>query len=399
MRIGIQILSLKPGQVGGQEVLVRRLMARMAPMLGRDRLVVFLRPELASEPVWRPVLDHPAIEAATARPEEHYGEGYADWSLQVLRDAVLDVVFFPLFFFFPRPLPIPVAVHVPDLQHEFYPEYFPPEQLAWRRERIPESVAMADAVVTGSEFSAATLRERLHADPCRLHVIPNGGFLPEEIRAAEENRVRSLFQSPSAGSLTKGVAKKASDPLFSDPSFVFYPAADWPHKNHETLLRAMAILAGRGRAEHLVLTGMLSRSGERLGALADQLGIAGRVHFLGNVEQNRLIGLYRRARLLAFPSRFEGFGLPLVEAMQLDCPIVASRAPAVVETAGDAAVFCDDSPEAWADALASTLDSPELLADLRRRGSARAAAFDWDQAATRCLGLLRELGGRGPRRA
>lgn len=191
----------------------------------------------------------------------------------------------------------------------------------------------------------------------------------------------------------------ASDPICPDLPFVFYPAADWPHKNHETLLRAMAILAGRGRAEHLVLTGMLSQSGERLHALADGLGVSGRVHFLGNVEQDRVIGLYRRARLLVFPSRFEGFGLPLVEAMQLGCPIVASRAPAVVETAGDAAVFCDDSPEAWADALASTLDSPELLADLRRRGSARAAAFDWDQAATRCLGLLRELGGKGRHRA
>jgi glycosyltransferase involved in cell wall biosynthesis len=378
MRIGIQILSLRPGQVGGQEVLVRRLLARIAPMLGQDRIVVFLRPEVADDAAWRSALTHPAIETACERPEQHYGEGYADWSLQLLRDAAIDVVFFPLFFFFPRPLPIPVAVHVPDLQHEYCPEYFPPEQLSWRRERIPESVAMADAVITGSDFSAATLRERLNADPERLHVIPNGGFLSEEIRSAEHEPT-SLAGLP-----------------ISSP-FIFYPAADWPHKNHETLLKAMAILGRRGRTEHLVLSGMLTQSGKRLREMASHLSILERVHFLGCVEQRQLVAIYRRAVLMAFPSRFEGFGLPLVEAMQLGCPIVASRAAAVVEVAGDAAVFCDDTPEAWAETLAATLDSPEVLEDLRRRGAVREKDFDWDQAAVRYLALFRQLAVAGPR--
>ena len=433
MRIGIQLLSLRPGQVGGQEVLVRRLLTRIAPMLGGDQIVVFMRPELTHDATWQPALAHPAIETAAARPEEHYGDGYADWSLQILRDAVVDVVFFPLFFFFPRPLPIPVAVHVPDLQHEFCPEYFPPEQLSWRRERIPESVALADAVITGSQFSAGTLRDRLHADPTRLHVIPNGGFLSEEIQdclpdLGGHHRASPLDVLPVTPPLNKGgqggvmegklsasneepplvppwqggkqedldsQSRKVNTQLPADlpdgVPFVFYPAADWPHKNHETLLRAMAILAGRGRPEHLVLTGMLSQSGDRLPALADQLGIADRVHFLGCVEQNRLIAIYRRAALMAFPSRFEGFGLPLVEAMQLGCPIVASRAAAVVETAGHAAVFCDDSPEAWADALTTTLDSSDLRADLARRGRTRAADFDWDCCAAQYLALFRTL--------
>jgi glycosyltransferase involved in cell wall biosynthesis len=178
--------------------------------------------------------------------------------------------------------------------------------------------------------------------------------------------------------------------------FVFYPAADWPHKNHPTLLRAMAILVQSGRPEHLVLTGILAQSGDKLRALADELGIADRVHFLGCVDQRTLIGLYRRAALLAFPSRFEGFGLPLVEAMQLGCPVVASRAGAVVETAGNAAVFCDDSPEAWAEALAAVLVLPALQADLRRRGHARAAEFAWDRCARCYLDLFRRLASRRP---
>ena len=381
VRVGIQILSLRPGQVGGQEVLVRRLVARMLPLLGDDRIVVFHRPELAGQSDWQGVLNHAKLDCVVANPEAHYGGGYAAWAIKVLQDARVDVAFFPLFFFFPRPLPIPLAVHVPDVQHEFYPEYFSAEELAWRRERIPESVALADAVITGSEFSAGTLRERLAADPVRLHVIYTGGFLQEELDAA-----------PLAPGESPGANDRTWEPL--DAPFVFYPAADWPHKNHSTLLRAMAILARRGRPVRLVLTGILTRSGDKLRALVDVLGIAGRVHFLGCVDQRSLIGLYRRAALLAFPSRFEGFGLPLVEAMQLGCPVVASRAGAVVETTGDAAVFCDDSPEAWAEALDAVLESPDLQADLRRRGRARAADFDWDAAARRYLALLRGLADR-----
>ncbi len=377
VRIGIQVLSLKPGQVGGQEVFVRRLLRHLVPQLGDERLVLFLRPELASEPACDALCAHPRVEAVVENPERHYGDGYAAWNLRLLERAALEVVYFPLSFFYPRPLPLPVVLHVPDIQHEYFPEYFPPEQLAWRRERIPESIALADAVITYTSFSADGLREKLGADPARLHVIPAGGFLENEIY-------------PGTGDATA-----TSDSAGGHP-FIFYPAADWPHKNHETLLRAMAILAERGRTEHLLLTGMLSQRGGALRILTDDLGLSDRVHSLGCVSQEQLIRLYRTAELMAFPSHFEGFGLPLVEAMQLGCPVVASKAEGVVETAGDAAIFCDDDPHAWAETLASVLDNAELRADLRRRGHERVAHFDWNRCAAEHLALLRELGRGDP---
>ena len=95
---------------------------------------------------------------------------------------------------------------------------------------------------------------------------------------------------------------------------------------------------------------------------------------------------------MAFPSRFEGFGQPLVEAMQLGCPVVASKAEGVVETAGDGAEYCDDDPEAWAKALAETLDSQQRLDDLRLRGLARAKQFDWARSAAAHLEVFRRLG-------
>jgi glycosyltransferase involved in cell wall biosynthesis len=379
VRIGMQVLSLKPGEVGGQGVFVRRLLQHLVPQLGDERLVLFLRPELAAEPACDALCAHPKVEAVVESPERHYGDGYAAWNLRLLERAALDVVYFPLSFFYPRPLPLPVLLHVPDIQHEYFPEYFPPEQLAWRRERIPESIALADAVITYTSFSASGLREKLRADPNKLHVIPAGGFPSDEIRAAR-----------------RAMARRAMARGAMAPRFIFYPAADWPHKNHETLLRAMALLAERGRTEHLVLTGMLSQRGETLDTLARELSLGDRVHFLGCVTQEQLIRLYRAAELMAFPSRFEGFGLPLVEAMQLGCPVVASRAEGVVETAGDAAIFCDDDPGAWAEALGTILDDADLRADLRRRGYARAGHFDWNRCAAEHLVLLRGLGKGGP---
>ena len=114
------------------------------------------------------------------------------------------------------------------------------------------------------------------------------------------------------------------------------------------------------------------------------------------MPQETLIDLYRAARLMAFPSRFEGFGLPLVEAMQLGCPLVASKADGVVETAGDAAIFCDDDPHAWAETLSTILDDADRRADLRRRGHERAAHFDWNRCAAEHLALLRNLGKGAP---
>lgn len=375
MRIGIQILSLRPGRVGGQGIFVRRLLSQVPRLLDDDRLVIFLRPELAREEVFQSLGQDARIELCAADPEPHHGPNYGRWNLKLLDAARLDVVFFPLSFFFPRPLPLPVVLHVPDVQHEYFPHYFSEEQLAWRRERIPASVQLADAVITYSRCSAAGLIEHCGAAPERTHIIPAAGFTAEELSAARVAAPREAATTPWHGC-----------------GFLLYPAADWPHKNHEMLLAALAELAARGRREHLVLTGILSEREAELRALARRLGVAPRVHFLGCVPSDRLVGLYQAAALLVFPSRFEGFGLPLVEAMQLGCPIVASRAAGVLETIGSGAVTCEDQPGAWAEQIDRVLSDAALRQRLIRRGAARGAWFDWGRVAAAHLALWRAAG-------
>ncbi|QOJ13964.1 MAG: glycosyltransferase family 4 protein [Planctomycetia bacterium] len=379
MRIGFQVLSLKPGSVGGQEVFVRRLLSQLTAQLGSDRLVLFARPQFVVHPDLDSLLRDRRVEVIAEDPEPHYGPGYSDWILRQLDDVALDVVCFPLSFFYPRPLPMPVVLHVPDIQHEYFPQYFSDEQLAWRRERIAPSVALADAVVTYSDFSARCLRERMFVPADALHVIPSGGFTTPEIASLRTD------WDPAHARSTR---------VLPDAPFVLYPAGDWPHKNHETLLQAFALLVRAGRPEHLVLTGMISQRRTELMALVERLGIAERVHLLGCVRRRDLVGLYSSAAALAFPSRFEGFGQPLVEAMQMGCPVVASRAAGVMETAGNAAAFAEDDPVAWAERLIEVLANEALQEELVRRGARRAAEFDWDHCARRHMQVLRSTASR-----
>jgi glycosyltransferase involved in cell wall biosynthesis len=319
---------------------------------------------------------------------------------------------------------------VPDLQHEYFPEYFPPDQLAWRRERIPESVELADAVITYTQFSARGLLEKLGTDKNKLHIIPAGGFTDEEIAAAPgrtpsasegpvagaPTRTPSASEGPVAGAPTR-TPSASEGPVAGAPTrtpsasegpvagaqgsdhsalahlagkpFIFYPAADWPHKNHETLINALALLTERGRPEHLALSGMLSQRGGALRELAEERGIADRVHFLGCVSQDELIALYRAATLMAFPSRFEGFGIPLIEAMQLGCPVVASKSAAIPETAANAAVYCNDNPASWAEGIEQVCSLPVMRRNLQARGYTRANEYDWNRSAQLHLALFR----------
>ncbi|MBK8914664.1 MAG: glycosyltransferase family 4 protein [Phycisphaerales bacterium] len=379
MRIGIQVLSLKPGSVGGQEVFVRRLLSQLPDQLGADRLVLFARPQFVVHPDLDALVRDRRVEVIAENPEPQYGPGYSDWVTRLLDDAALDVVCYPLSFFFPRPLSVPVVLHVPDIQHEYFPEYFSDEQLAWRRERIAPSVALADTIVTYSQFSARCLRERMFVPPDALQVIPSAGFT-----TAETASLRADWDPAHARSTR----------VLPDAPFVLYPAGDWPHKNHETLLQAFALLARAGRPEHLVLTGMISQRRDELIRLIDRHGLSARVHLLGCVRRRDLIGLYSSAAALAFPSRFEGFGQPLIEAMQMGCPVVASRAAGVMETAGEAAVFADDDPVSWAERLVEVLANEALQEELVKRGARRAAEFDWEHCARRHLQILRSTASR-----
>lgn len=266
----------------------------------------------------------------------------------------IDVYFCPLGALFPRPVPRPSVLMLPDIQEVFFPEFFTPQELYMRDLHFLPSTRAADRVVALSEFSQRTL-------------VEHHRLRPEKVRVAHPS-VDPRYWAAAR------IEKAPAEPL--PHSFIFYPANLWKHKNHEGLLRTLRILRERGLSIHAVLTGFGQENGFALAQRVAELGVADRVHHLGYRPVEEMAYLYRHARMLVFPSLFEGFGIPLVEAMAVGCPVVAADTTSVPEVVGDAAELFDPaSSESMARAIERVWTDPRLRSDMVARGRLRAAYF------------------------
>lgn len=355
MKTGINLLDLYPGKIGGMEQYVRNVIhvLRQDPEM---ELHVFLNAH---------AMDTFEVEAGLNR---HLVDVSKDRDLQLfsmMQRLDLDIWFCPLLTMEPRYCPIPSVLTIPDIQHEYFPEYFSKDVLAFRRRNFMDSIDKADALITISHFSKQTIVEKYGVDPVKIavtHLDADRSFgEPEDHREAD--RVRQQYGLPD--------------------SYLFYPSNSWPHKNHATLIRAFA--ACRSREErnlHLVLTGdRKSQSGEIEAVIAEN-GLQERVHYLGYIDQAHMPCIYRNALALVFPSVFEGFCIPLVEAMRTNCPILASRCGSIPEIAGDAALFFEARNAAdLADQIDRLLQDDGLRLSLIEKGKSRSLQFSWESCA------------------
>lgn len=267
----------------------------------------------------------------------------------------MDLFFCPLGVLFPRPLPLPTVVTVPDIQEVYYPQYFTRRNRLARAYHFAGSTRMADRVITISRFSRESI--------IRHHHLPGGKVTVARLCADPR------FADPAA---------PASPPVAALPEqYVFYPANRWLHKNHDLLLRTVRLLKEeRGVRLNVVLTGYDMANGFNVGEAAAAYGIGDQIVQLGYLTADNLVYLYRHAQALVFPSLFEGFGLPLVEAMAAGCPVLAADATSLPEVGGEAVLYFDPrSPEDLADKLTGLLNDDELRRDLIRRGRSRARLF------------------------
>lgn len=177
-------------------------------------------------------------------------------------------------------------------------------------------------------------------------------------------------------------------------TFVLYVGTQVPYKNLSRLIEAVTALRTGGSTIGLVVAGKIDGDGALLSESLDDRTREG-VHFAGFVSDAQLRWLYENAAVYAFPSFFEGFGLPGLEAMRHGCAVVSSDATCLPEVYGDAAVFFDPaSVPAIVDALSAVLSAPELVDDLRARGHRRAAMYSWRFMAERTLDSYRDALGR-----
>lgn len=231
----------------------------------------------------------------------------------------------------------------------------------------------ADAVVTVSEHSARDIERELGLDARKLHVIPN-----------------SIPPVEGGG----WVRPAPVVPEFA-PRIVYVGRRD-PYKNLEALIGAFARLRSRIPGAHLVIVGAPDPRYGEAERRTRRLGLDEAVTFTGHADDVQLERLYAGASLFAFPSAYEGFGLPPLEAMRHGVPVVASDRTAIPEVLGDAARYADpDDPDAFAGAMAEVLTNPALARALRQRGFDRLARYTPAAQARRTRELWRELLGVG----
>ena len=249
-----------------------------------------------------------------------------------------------------------------DAQHEFYPEYFTPEQLERRRRAYRRSLESARHIIAPSQFTKKTLIDIYKIPEDRISFIPVG-MSPAIKRVSKENlnAVRTKYHLPER--------------------YLFYPANPWPHKNHLRLMTAFKLYKERNKGDvRLVLSGRLKNETVLGKDLAASAGIGASVLDLGFIPFEDLCGVYSGAEALIFPSLFEGFGIPVLEAMACGCPMAVARATTLPEIAGDAALYFDPtSVEEMASCMARITNDQEIRDDLAARGHQRVQAYSWSR--------------------
>jgi glycosyltransferase involved in cell wall biosynthesis len=341
MRVGLSLLTLVPGISGGSETYAREL-CRAFARTGRHRYEVLaptLAPEAGGGLETVVATGYPASTTIPGRLRAMAGASMRPGALAE-RLTGADVVHYPLTVPVP-PVDRPTILTLLDVQHLDLPGLFPRGERLFRRVAYDRAARKADRVIVISEWTRGRVVERLALDPERVHAIH---------LAVDHDRF-----SPEPG-------------VEREP-FLLYPARPWPHKNHTRLFEAFARLRAARPELRLVLTGV--------GHDAARLPPA--VETLGGVPTDELVSLYRRAAAVVFPSLYEGFGLPPLEALACGCPVASSDAGSLPEVLGDAAVLFDpEDPGAIAEGAAEALDR---AAELSVRGPERAAAFTWEATA------------------
>jgi glycosyltransferase involved in cell wall biosynthesis len=261
-----------------------------------------------------------------------------------------DVVHFPTQGAYLTKLP---TIYQPwDLQHLHYPQFFSKADFAQRERLYRAFCDQASYVCVQAEWTKKDLIDQYKTAEEKVIVIPWGSAF-------------DAYKNPSAEEIVV-TAEKYGLPR----CFFFYPAVTWPHKNHEVILRALHILKSEhGVVPEVFFTGLSTDHRPILDTLATNLGISGQLHFLGFVTPAELQAIFRSATAMIFPSKFEGFGLPILEAFHAGLAVLSSNATTLPEVARDGALYFDpDSPAELSALMRIILNQPELRQDLIKRG-------------------------------
>ncbi|MFN9265572.1 MAG: glycosyltransferase [Acidobacteriota bacterium] len=348
MKIDVNLRQYYKGKIGGMENYLRNVLGGLAG----HQLRIWVHEEEVEHV--REFAPHADIRGITHQR-----------GLQTIEDAVraggFDLFYCPLLVLEPLVVEQPSAVMMPDVQHEFFPEFFDAGVLQWRRQTYGPTALNCDVLFTLSEHAKATIVEKFRVNPDKMRVI--------HLDADAE------FKRP---------LPVAATPVFTalrlPERYLYFPANFWPHKNHANVLQALRLVLDAGVDLQLVLSGSPADFGPVEREIG-RLGLRDAVRMLGYVNKALIPEIYQHALALLFATKFEGFGIPLLEAFYCDCPAITSNSGSCLEVAGDAAVLVDPlDPASIAAGILRLAGDGALRAELVAKGRERVKQFSWQKA-------------------
>lgn len=371
MRIGVDA-RLDAYRSGGIAFYTRHLLAAMAALAPDETFISFQHQRQRG-----PLIKARNVHRATMFTPPHNRFEPLALPIEMAR-LRLDVAHFPDFIA-PRLRPCPAVITIHDLTFLHYPEILDDEARHFYNQ-VYASVHHVEAIIA---VSAAT-----RDDICRMLDVP-----VERIDLVYEAAAPCF--APSGATMDK--RRRINGHELRAGDFALFVSTLEPRKNIPTLLRALRLCLDRSPATayRLVLAGARGWRDEPIFATVEELKLSEHVLFLGQVGQEDLLWLYNACRLYVNPSLYEGFGLPLLEALACGAPAVASNTGSLAEVAGEAAMLLPPlEVAAWAEALALLWHDEGRRGEMAQRGPAQAARFSWEQAARATLAIYRRVAGR-----
>jgi glycosyltransferase involved in cell wall biosynthesis len=361
MHIGVNALYLIPGGVGGTEIYLRSLLTALAAIDSENRYTIFTNRETGPDLVPSQANFHHAPQAVSARNRP--ARIVWEQTLLPIRAVRLGVqVLFNPGFTAPVFSMCPNVTVFHDLQHLRHPEHFRWFDLPIWRVMLYTAVHRSRRLVAVSSATADDLVHFYGIPRARLDVVPHG---------VDEYFFRIAQQ------------RKSADRMILCVSTLH------PHKNLDTLLRAFALFRAGNPEYRLVIAGLRGFYADALEKLRAELGLIESVRFTGWIPRDDLYQLFREATAFVYPSRFEGFGMPILEALAAAIPSACSNVEPMKSIAADAALqFDPHSAEAIREALQALTADSSLRRRLAEAGPQRAAQFSWTAAARATLNSL-----------
>lgn len=380
---GIVGLAAGLGQLtdGDEEYLFLTLSGKDAwlrPYLGRN--ADLLETRMASRPV------HPLVRKISSITPVRSALGYAKVYLRRSSFAVpasdglveqigADIVHFTTQRGFRTDLP---TIYQPwDLQHLHLPHFFFPDHYLQREIWYRQLCTQAKCVIVASSWAKRDLIEHYNLSPEKIQVVP--------VAPVVEGYTPPTVDQIAAYSQKHQLPER----------FIFYPAQSWAHKNHLALLQALALLRDQGLVVNLVLAGGVNDFYGRIQQRVRALDLVSQVHHVGYAVPLEMQCLYKLCRCLVFPSKFEGWGMPITEAFREECPVACSNVTSLPAMVGDAALlFHPDRPGEIADAIKRLWTEDQLCRELVVRGRRRVDGLTLERSARLVRALYRQLAGR-----